>query len=165
MAKSQMAVLLVFVTLILASMPLTKPQAQAATPQATQTASTEQPTKDKFCKRWKSSITLASTGEKLDDGSIEISDAGVPNSGEVIIRHSRYPGLHRAYTLSYPERIEIQIPLGDGRVAHYNGVLISSNEIKGHFFVTESEPRMQSHHRSTRRSVAEDTFTAAGSGP
>ncbi len=165
MSKSQTATLALLITLILASMPLSKPEAQAATPKANQPAPIEQPTeKNKFCKRWKSSITKA-TGETLDDGIIEVSDAGVPNSGEVLIQHSRYSGLHRAYTLSFPERIEFQIPLGDGRVAHYNGVLISSRQIQGHFFVTEAGERMQSHHGPTRRSMSEDNWTASGSGP
>ena len=162
MSKSQTATLTLLVTLILATMPLSKPQAQAATPKLT-LPPIEQPTeKNRFCKRWQSSITLAATGETLDDGTIEISDAGVPNSGEVIIHHSRYSGLHRGFTLSYPDRIEFQIPLGDGRVAHYNGVLVSRREIQGHFFVTEAGERMQSHHGRTRRSMAEDTFTAKG---
>lgn len=162
MSKSQTATLTLLITLILASMPLSKPEAQAATPMANQPAPLQQPTRNKFCKRWTSSITLAATGETLDDGIIEISDAGVPNSGEVIIHHTRYSGLHRGYTLSYPDRIEFQIPLGDGRVAHYNGVLVSRKEIQGHFFVTEAGERMQSHHGPTRRAVAEDTFTAKG---
>ena len=162
MSKSQTAAIALLITLILASMPLSKPQAQAATPKANQPAPIEQPAGNKFCKRWTSSITLAATGETLDDGIIEISDAGVANSGEVIVHHSRYAGLHRGYTLSYPDRIEIQIPLGDGRVAHYNGVLVSRKEIQGHFFVTEAGERMQSHHGHKRRAVAEDTFTAKG---
>lgn len=84
---------------------------------------------------------------KIEEGIIEISDAGRPNSSEVIVHHSGYAGLFPAYTLSEPDRIEIQIPLGDGRVAHYNGVLVSGNEIHGHFFVTETE------HRMTHRAI------------
>lgn len=164
MSKSQTAVLVLVLTLILASMPLSKPQAQGATPKANQPAQIEQPTDNKFCKRWTSSITSA-TGETRDDGIIEISDAGVPNSGEVVIQHTRYSGLHRGYTLSYPDRIEFQVPLGDGRVAHYNGVLVSRREIQGHFFVTEGGERMQSHHRPMHRKMAEDNWTAEGRPP
>ena len=165
MSKSQTATLTLLVTLILASLPLSKPQAQPATSRSNQPAPVRQPTeKNKFCNRWKSSITKA-TGETLDDGMIEVSDAGVSNSGEVIIHHSRYSGLHRGYTLSFPERIEFQIPLGDGRVAHYNGVLISRRQIQGHFFVTEAGEGMQSHHGPTRRPMAEDNWTAEGRPP
>ena len=40
------------------------------------------------------------------------------------------------------------MPLGDGRVAHYNGVLVAADRIEGHFFVTDHRQSHHSHKRS-----------------
>ena len=50
--------------------------------------------------------------------------------------------------MSYPDRIEIQMPLGDGRIARYNGVLVAADRIEGRFFVTVDRQSHHSHKRS-----------------
>lgn len=65
-----------------------------------------------------------------DDGVIDISEMAELSEHEVRVLHSVRGGPVTAYTMAYPDRIEIQIPLGDGRVAHYNGVLVSATRIE-----------------------------------
>jgi len=42
--------------------------------------------------------------------------------------------------MSYPDRIEIQMTLSNGRVAHYNGVVVLAHRIEGRYFVTGNQP-------------------------
>jgi hypothetical protein len=42
------------------------------------------------------------------------------------------------------------MPLGDGRVAHYNGILVAADRIEGRFFITGDR---QSHHSHKRSAV------------
>lgn len=98
--------------------------------------------KNKFVGRWSSEIRKSS-GEVVNDGVLDISDSAEPNADEVSVVHSLRGGPVVGHTMGYPHRIEIQISLGDGRVAHYNGVLVSANRIKGRYFVTGNQ---QSHH-------------------
>ena len=114
-------------------------------------------TLNKFVGQWTSQIKT-SDGQVFDDGILDISDTSEPSADEVNVLHSTRGGPVIGYTLSYPDRIEIQIPLGDGRVAHYNGVLVSPTKITGRFFVTQNA---QSHHarrRSNTGSLARRTF-------
>ena len=120
----------------------------------------EQTARNKFARRWHSRITLSS-GEEIDEGVIDISDANPPSEDKVIVSHPRYGGSHTAYTMSYPDRIEIQIPLGDGRVAHYNGVLVSRNRIEGQFFIVAGEQSRQSRSANKRVHVVYKTPAVA----
>jgi len=61
--------------------------------------------------------------------------------------------------MGYPDRIEIQFSLGDGRVAHYNGVLVSATRIEGSYFVTGQPQR---HHAGKRVVVFEEGTWSAG---
>jgi hypothetical protein len=96
---------------------------------------------NKFLGHWSSHIFYAS-GE-VSDGAFDISDVHPATANRVSVLHSIRGGPFIGYTMSYPDRIEIQMPLGDGRVAHYNGVLVSPERVEGRYFVTGDE---QSHH-------------------
>jgi hypothetical protein len=98
------------------------------------------PDQNKFTGRWTSRLTTSS-GQVIDDGVLDISDTIEAN--EVTVVHSVRGGPVTGHTMGYPDRIEIQISLGDGRVAHYNGVLVSAKKIEGRFFITRTP---QSHH-------------------
>lgn len=117
---------------------------------------------NKFVGRWSSQVTTPS-GQVFDDGVLEISDTSEPSADKVRVSHSVRGGPVIGYTLSYPDRIEIQISLGDDRVAHYNGVLVSATRIEGRYFVTG---KPQSQYTGVRVLVEEDgTWTAqAGAG-
>jgi hypothetical protein len=91
----------------------------------------------------------------IDDGVLDISDTAEAN--EVAVVHSVRGGPVTGHTMAYPDRIEIQISLGDGRVAHYNGVLVSVNRIEGRFFVTGSP---ESHNSRSHLIVGEETWAA-----
>ena len=56
--------------------------------------------------------------------------------------------------MAYPDRIEVQMPLGDGRVAHYNGVLVAADRIEGRYFVTGDGQSNHSHKRSESSRVS-----------
>jgi len=112
--------------------------------------------KNKFVGRWSSQITYSS-GEVVDDGVFYISDGTEAVTDEVSVLHSLHGGPVIGYTMSYPDRIEIQISLGGDRVAHYNGVLTSPTRIEGRYFVTG---RPQSHHR---RAHLRGNWSEAGS--
>jgi hypothetical protein len=56
--------------------------------------------------------------------------------------------------MSYPDRIEIQMPLGGGRVAHYNGVLVAADRIEGRYFVVDDTQSHHSHKRSESSRVS-----------
>jgi hypothetical protein len=115
---------------------------------------------NKFVGRWSSQITTSS-GEVFDDGVLEISDTSEPSADKVRVLHSVRGGPVIGYTLSYPDRIEIQLSLGDGRVAHYNGVLVSASRIEGRYFVTG---KPQSQHTGVRLLVDEDGTWVAQAG-
>jgi hypothetical protein len=46
------------------------------------------------------------------------------------------------------------MPLGDGRVAHYNGVLVAADRLEGRFFVTGDGQSNLSHKRSESSRVS-----------
>jgi hypothetical protein len=46
------------------------------------------------------------------------------------------------------------MPLGDSRVAHYNGVLVAVDRIEGHYFVTGDGQSNHSHKRSATSRVS-----------
>lgn len=115
---------------------------------------TNLPDPNKFAGRWTSRLTLSS-GQVIDDGVLDISDTTEAN--EVTVVHSVRGGPVTGHTMGYPDRIEIQISLGDGRVAHYNGVLVSINRIEGRFFVTGSPER---HHSRGHLTVGDETWAA-----
>ena len=104
------------------------------------------PDQNKFAGHWTSRLTTAA-GQVIDDGVLDISDTTEAN--EVTVVHSVRGGPVDGHTMAYPDRIEIQISMGDGRVAHYNGVLVSAKKIEGRFFITGNP---QSHH--ARKSTA-----------
>jgi hypothetical protein len=128
-------------------------QCGAATPASTVAA---RAVKNKFVGRWSSTIQTSS-GQVIDDGVLEISDSSEPSEDEVSVSHSVRGGPVIGHTMSFPDRIEIQILLGDGRVAHYNGVLVSATRIEGRFFLTG---RPQAHHSRVRLPVSEEAWTA-----
>lgn len=107
---------------------------------------------NKFLGHWSSHIIYAS-GE-VNDGSFEISDANPASAHRVSVLHSIRGGPFMGYTMAYPDRIEIQMPLGDGRVAHYNGVLVAADRIEGRFFVTGDIRSHHSHKRSASSQVS-----------
>lgn len=114
---------------------------------------------NRFAGRWSSRIKNSSD-QVFDDGVLDISER--TNADEVSVSHSMRGGPVIGHTMSYPDRIEIQISLADGRVAHYNGVLVSATKIEGRYFVTG---RTQSHHSRVRLIVEEEgTWTAQAGG-
>lgn len=109
-------------------------------------ASSHQPNKgmaigNKFVGRWTSQIKF-SNGDVLNDGVVDVSEGTEPSENEVNVSHSQR-GTAVGHIMSFPDRIEIQFPLSDGRTAHYNGILVSNNRIEGRFFITG---RSQGHH-------------------
>ncbi len=105
-----------------------------------------------FLGRWSSRIVYA-YGE-VSDGAFDISDVVPASADRVSVAHSIRGGLFTGYIMSYPDRIEIQMPLGDGRVAHYNGVLVAADRIEGRFFVTGDRQSHHSHKRSESSRVS-----------
>lgn len=114
--------------------PLTARGGAAAT-NAKRTVGGAPAAQNRFVGRWTSRV--GSSGAQVADGVIVISEANPPSADRVVVTHSLYGGSITGYTLPYPDRIEFQIPLGDGRVVHYNGVLVSATRIEGYRFVTE----------------------------
>lgn len=102
-----------------------------------------------FLGRWSSHIIYASG--KVSDGALDISDVVPASASRVSVVHSFRGGPFTGYIMSYPDRIEIQMPLDDGRVAHYNGILVAADRIEGHFFVTDDRQR---HKRSESSRVS-----------
>jgi len=105
-----------------------------------------------FSGHWSSPIIYAS-GE-VSDGTIDISDVLTASANRVSLVHSFRGGPFTGYIMSYPDRIEIQMPLGDGRVAHYNGILMAVDRIEGRFFVTGDRQSHHSHKRSESNRVS-----------
>ena len=99
-----------------------------------------------FLGRWSSHIIYASG--KVSDGAFDISDVVPASANRVSVVHSFRGGPFTGYIMSYPDWIEIQMPLGDGRVVHYNGVLVAADRIEGCFFVTDDRQSHHSHKRS-----------------
>ena len=114
---------------------------------------------NKFVAVWHSHITYGS-GQQVSDGDLDITESSPATSDRVSVSHSLRGGRITGYTMSYPDRIEIQIPLGNSRVAHYNGVLVSADRIEGRFFVTQDQSRYHGRNRSvltrTSRSLEEE---------
>lgn len=113
----------------------------------------------KFVGHWVSQITYDS-GQTVDDGTLDIAEATPPSANKVSVMHSIHGRPLTGHVMGYPDRIELQVPLGDGRVAHYNGVLVSPTKSEGRYFVTGDS---QSHHARKRAMVEEGTWSA-GSG-
>ena len=121
--------------------------------QATKRSNTTSNTADnKFLGHWSSHIIYAS-GEG-SDGAFEITEVSPGNADRVNVMHSIRGGPFMGYTMPYPDRIEIQVPLGDGRVAHYNGVLVAADRVEGRFFVTGDRQSHHSHERSASSRVS-----------
>ena len=150
------------VLMVLMGMTPFRVQSEPATAKTTGSTVAGPVAQNKFVGRWTSQIT-SSTGEVFNDGVFDISDAPEPSADEVSVSHSVRGGPVKGHTIGYPDRIEIQISLGDGRVAHYNGVLVSATKIEGSYFVTG---RSQNHHARLRFLVAEsgDWTAQAGAG-
>src|SRR5438132_8891679 len=66
--------------------------------------------KNKFLGHWSSHIIYPS-GE-VNDGTFDISDVLPASANRVSVVHSFRGGPFTGYTMSYPDRIEIQMPLG-----------------------------------------------------
>lgn len=107
---------------------------------------------NRFLGRWSSHIIYAS-GE-VSDGAFDISDVDPASANRVSVIHSFRGGPFTGYIMSGPDRIEIQMPLADGRVAHYNGVLVAEDRIEGRFFVTGDRRSNHSHKRSESSRVS-----------
>jgi len=151
------------VAMVVIGMALFRCQNGAATSSTTRATVHGRSGQNKFVGRWSSQIKKAS-GHVTNDGVLDISDTTEPSADEVSVVHSVRGGPVTGYTMCYPDRIEIQISLSDGRVAHYNGILANGSRIEGHFFVTGNP---QSHHARKRLVTDEEsgTWTAqAGSG-
>ncbi|HET6891167.1 MAG TPA: hypothetical protein VFH31_08715 [Pyrinomonadaceae bacterium] len=161
MRRSRVSIIVLMLTVLTAMTPHLG-QGEATTASSNQPTAGGRAIQNKFVGRWVSQVTRSS-GEKVDDGVLDIADASPPSADRVSIVHSHRGGPVTGYTMDYPDRIELQIPLRDGRVAHYNGVLVSRGRIEGRYFVTENQ--QQSHH-GRKRSLGEDgNWTAqAGSG-
>ena len=130
------------VLMVLMGMTPFQVQSEPATSNPTGSTAAGPVAQNKFVGRWTSRIT-SSTGEVFNDGVLDIYDTAEPGAEEVSISHSVRGGPVIGHTMSYPDRIEIQISLGDGRVAHYNGILVRPNRIEGRFFITGNP---HSHH-------------------
>jgi hypothetical protein len=135
-------------------------------PRSKVSASNRRPNKrmaidNKFAGHWTSQIKF-SNGDVFNDGVLDISEGTEPSENEVNVSHSQR-GNSPGHIMSFPDRIEIQFPLSDGRTAHYNGILVRNNRIEGRFFITG---RSQGHHaRGVRFLFAEggDWTAQAGS--
>ena len=161
MLKSKTVVVILDVMFFLGVVPPPLPSA-AAYSTKTESTSTNAQGRNKFVGKWCSQIRT-SAGQVYDDGVVTISDMEEPGEDKVRISHSIRGGPVIGHTMAYPDRIEIQIPLGDDRVAHYNGVLVAATIIEGRFFVTRSAQSHQS--RSVVPFDESGTWTAqAGSG-
>lgn len=123
-------------TMLMSTMPFGR-QTEAVTSNSTQPNAASLASQNKFVGHWLSHLTIA--GQRTDEGSIYISDVDPPDANTVNVTHSRYGGTYLGYTFSYPDRIEIQIQLGNGRVAHYNGVLVSATRIEGYRFISSGQ--------------------------
>ena len=128
--------------MVLIGMTPFRGQSGAANYGTTVPTASGQAAQNKFVGRWSSQIRTSS-GEVFNDGVLDISEAAEPSGDEVTVSHSVRGGPVIGHTMSYPDRIEIQISLGDGRIAHYNGILVRANRIEGRFFITGNP---QSHH-------------------
>jgi hypothetical protein len=101
---------------------------------------------NRFLGRWSSHITYTS-GERVNDGFLDITDVSPASANRVRVLHSFRGGPFTAYIMPEPDRIEIQMALGNGRVAHYNGIIVSPDRVEGHYFATEDQ---QLHHSRKR---------------
>ena len=120
--------------------------------EATKASNTRSDTaENSFLGRWSSHLIYPS-GE-VSDGFIDISDVVPASADRVSVVHSVRGGPFTGYIMSYPDRIEIQMPLGDGRVAHYNGVLVAADRVEGRYFVTDDR-QSHSHKRSESSRVS-----------
>ena len=107
---------------------------------------------NRFLGRWSSHLIYES-GE-VSDGAFDINDVVPASENRVSVVHSVRGGPVTGYTMPYPDRIEIQMPLGDGRVAHYNGVLVAADRVEGRYFVTGDRQSHHSHKRSESSRVS-----------
>ena len=121
--------------------------------EATKASNTRSVTaENRFLGRWSSHVIYAS-GE-VSDGAFDISDVVPEIATRVSVVHSSRGGPFTGYIMPYPDRIEVQMPLGDGRVAHYNGVLVAADRVEGRFFVTGDRQSRHSRKRSESSPVS-----------
>ena len=121
--------------------------------EATKASNTRSVTADnRFLGRWSSHIIYES-GE-VSDGAFDMSDVVPASANRVSVVHSLRGGPFTGYIMSDPDRIEVQMPLGDGRVAHYNGVLVAADRVEGRYFVTGDRQSHHSHKRSESSRVS-----------
>jgi hypothetical protein len=115
--------------------------------EATKASSTRSVTaENRFLGRWSSHLIYASG--VVSDGAFDISDVVPASANRVSVVHSFRGGPFTGYIMSHRDRIEIQMPLGDGRVIHYHGVLVADDRVEGRFFVTGDRQSHHSHKRS-----------------
>ena len=155
MLKTRVAITVLVLTM-LAGMMLPAGRFEAATVNSSGLNSPVRAEQNRFVGHWVSQITYYS-GETVNDGVIDIAEASPPSADKVIVVHSLRGGPLTGHTMPYPERIEFQVSLGDDRIAHYNGVLVSANRIEGRYFVTGSK---LSHHAHKRLVLGSDEWTA-----
>jgi hypothetical protein len=142
--------------MVLIGMTPFRGQSGAATTLTTRPSAGGPPANNNFVGRWSSQIKNSS-GHVFDDGVLDIADATEPSADEVSVLHSERGGPFIGHTMSYPDRIEIQISLGDGHIVHYNGVLVSPTRIEGSYFVTGDQ---QGHHARKHAVLGEDDWRA-----
>ncbi len=136
MLKAKAIIPLVLMVLLVLAFYRTPSQATPLS--AKQPIAGAQAAQNKFVGRWVSKITPAS-GETVGDGVLNIEDVSPASENRVTVLHSTRGGPFSGYPMSYPDRIEIQMTLSDGRVAHYNGVMVSAHRIEGRYFVTGNQ--------------------------
>jgi hypothetical protein len=124
-------------------------QSEAATSSTNQPAVSTQRSSNKFARRWHAYLTY-STGERVDEGIINITDVNPPSADYVKVVHPSYGGPYLGLTASDSDRIEVHILLGDGRVGHYDMHMASPDRAEGRFFITGGKTSSQSLGRGLR---------------
>ena len=124
-------------------MPISR-QIAAAGASSIRSNGRRQVSNNKFARRWHAYLTSKSTGERVYEGVINITDINPPSADYVRVVHPRYGGPYLGFTSSDSERIEVHILLGDGRVAHYDMKLVSPDRAEGHFYITGGDGASQS---------------------
>ena len=118
---------------------------------------------NKFVRNCHSYLTY-SDGRRVDEGILKISDVSPASDDYVRIIHPVHGGPLLGHTFSNPDRIEIHILLGDGRVAHYVGTLVADDRIEGRFFITGGQQSSQSVSSAKRPKPLGDEDASWSSG-